>query len=407
MNRIPLGWKLMKLGELADWGSGGTPNSNNPEYYNGNIPWIIIGDLNDGNIYSSSKRISQLGLQNSSAKLVPIDNVLVAMYGSIGKLGINRIPLATNQAIAFTKRIKHDTYNKYLFYYLLSIRNFLFELGKGGTQKNISQTILKEVKIPVPPIETQFKIVSKIEELFSELDKAVESLKTAQQQLKVYRQAVLKAAFEGNGLFSAFSNNFSPMKLEKIADAIDPQPSHRTPPEVKGGIPYVGISEVDKTTNKINFQKARKISIDILQEHITRYPIYDDDFAIGKIGTIGKPFKVPTLRNYTLSANVVLIQPKRDKVLPDYLYYLFQSIHIEKQFITEQKATTQAAFGIKKVRAINIPYCDLNSQSDIIDKLKSILKTIEQLENKITFCIDSSDVLRKTVLKQAFEGKLC
>ncbi len=103
---IPSTWIGVKLGEIEIWGSGGTPSSTVQQYYDGDIPWLVIGDLNDGYIYKSKKRISEAGLENSSAKIVAPGNVLVAMYGSIGKVGINKIPVATNQAIAFTQELR-------------------------------------------------------------------------------------------------------------------------------------------------------------------------------------------------------------------------------------------------------------------------------------------------------------
>lgn len=201
MNRLPDNlpdnWQLLKLKEIAKWGSGGTPKSTNDEYYGGDIPWLVIGDLNDSYVRESQKTITDKGLNNSSAKIVAPDNILIAMYGSIGKLGINKIPLATNQAIAFTTQINENIYNRYLFYYLFSIRSHLHSLGKGGTQQNISQTVLKEVEIPIPPESIQHQIVEKIEELFSDLDNGIDNLKKAKQQLETYKQSVLKAAFEG------------------------------------------------------------------------------------------------------------------------------------------------------------------------------------------------------------------
>jgi len=124
-NSFPINWAHSNLGEVADWGSGGTPRSTEPKYYNGDIPWLIIGDLNDKEIYSSQKKITPLGLENSSAKIVPLNSILCAMYGSIGKLGIAKIPCATNQAIAFTEKIYGNIPYKFLFYYLFSIKNYL------------------------------------------------------------------------------------------------------------------------------------------------------------------------------------------------------------------------------------------------------------------------------------------
>ena len=197
--QLPEGWKKTTLGAEFEWSSGGTPKSGVPAYYeNGSIHWLNISDLNDGLISYAEKKITELGLQESSAKIVPQGSVLIAIYGSIGKLGINTIPLATNQAICFTKKIPEYILNKFLFYYLLSIRNQLISMGKGGTQQNISQTVLKSVPFFYPTSkETQQAIVNKIESLFDEIDEGIGRLKTAAQQIQQYRQSLLKNAFNG------------------------------------------------------------------------------------------------------------------------------------------------------------------------------------------------------------------
>ena len=197
--QLPEGWKKTTLGAEFEWSSGGTPKSGIPAYYeNGSIHWLNISDLNDGLVSYAEKKITELGLQESSAKIVPQGAVLIAIYGSIGKLGINTIPLATNQAICFTKKIPEYILNKFLFYYLLSIRNQLISMGKGGTQQNISQTVLKGVPFFYPTSkETQQAIVNKIESLFDEIDEGISRLKTAAQQIQQYRQSLLKNAFNG------------------------------------------------------------------------------------------------------------------------------------------------------------------------------------------------------------------
>ena len=166
--KLPKGWAWCRLGDCFEWGSGGTPKSTIKEYYDGDIPWLVIGDLNDSYINGSERTITKLGLQNSSAKLVPKGTLLIAMYGSIGKLGIANRELATNQAIAFA--LENEINMKYLFYYLLSIRSDLNRLGKGATQLNISQTVLKSYPFPLPPIAEQHRIVEKIETFFASFD---------------------------------------------------------------------------------------------------------------------------------------------------------------------------------------------------------------------------------------------
>jgi type I restriction enzyme S subunit len=195
---LPKGWIQLKLENVAEWGSGGTPSRKNPDYFKGNIPWIKTGELKGKYIRSAEERITKEAINESSAKIFPKGSVAIAMYGAtIGKTSIIDIDASTNQACAVAKPLKEILFNEFLYYYLSSQTRKFVELGKGGAQPNISQTLLKSHPILLPPINEQERIVEKIEELFSDVDQGVESLKTAKKQLKVYRQAVLKWAFEG------------------------------------------------------------------------------------------------------------------------------------------------------------------------------------------------------------------
>jgi type I restriction enzyme, S subunit len=188
------GWIQTKLGNIASWGSGGTPLRKTKSYFEGQIPWIKTGELTRKIILDTEEKISEEGLYNSSAKIFPKGSVAIAMYGAtIGKTSILGIDAATNQACAVAQVDSNYVHNVFLYYFLLSQTRSFIRLGKGGAQPNISQTILKEYDIPIPPLPEQHRIVAKIEEL----DQGIESLKVAQKQLKIYRQAVLKWAFEG------------------------------------------------------------------------------------------------------------------------------------------------------------------------------------------------------------------
>ena len=148
------------LGEVARWGSGGTPKAGDPRYYlNGKLPWAVIGDLTDGAVTRTTACITSAGLAESSAKMIPADSVLIAMYGSIGKLGLPAMPMATNQAIAYAVPLPGVERN-FLFWYLRSQRSALIAAGRGGTQKNISQTILKSWPIYVPSVQAQYRLVA-------------------------------------------------------------------------------------------------------------------------------------------------------------------------------------------------------------------------------------------------------
>jgi restriction endonuclease S subunit len=155
-----MNWENRTLGEIGEWGSGGTPLSSQSEYYDGAIPWLIIEDLNDGIVTTSQKTITELGLKNSSAKIVDPGTLLIAMYGSIGKLGIAGISCATNQAIAFCRCNTELVDVNFLFYYLLLSRKKLLDMGKGITQQNIGQAVLKEYPVPLPPLPKQRRIAA-------------------------------------------------------------------------------------------------------------------------------------------------------------------------------------------------------------------------------------------------------
>ncbi len=153
------------LKDVADWQSGGTPSSKREEYYGGDIPWAIIGDLKDAPLATPARTIPPEGPQHSSCKWVPAGAVLVAMYGaSIGKLAITRAPMTTNQAIAAaTPRSGWSA--DFLFWYLYAQRHELRALGKGAAQPNIGQSVLKDFPVPAVGEIAQDAFVGRMQSL--------------------------------------------------------------------------------------------------------------------------------------------------------------------------------------------------------------------------------------------------
>ena len=187
----------VSLGDIFFTTSGGTPSRKIPEFYNGTIPWIKSGELDKGIITKAEEYITEKAVKSSSAKLFPKGTLLIALYGAtIGKLSFLGIDATTNQAICGIFDNKEIDL-KYLYYYLLFQRPKLIEVGIGGAQPNISQDIIRKQLIPIFPKPEQSRIISKIEDFFCVLNKGIDSLKIAEQQLEIYRQAVLGKAFEG------------------------------------------------------------------------------------------------------------------------------------------------------------------------------------------------------------------
>jgi type I restriction enzyme S subunit len=187
-------WLETTLGEIANWGSGGTPKADNPDFYDGEIPWCVIGDLTESEVWDTEKRITQEGLANSSAKVIDPGSVLLAMYGaSIGKTGISALPMATNQAIAFARCNTELILPKYLLGYLQTQKMKFVEMGHGAAQPNISQTIIKSWPVSLPPISYQEQLVS----IIDFFDAALFSVQSSIQSSRILRSSLLSDLLSG------------------------------------------------------------------------------------------------------------------------------------------------------------------------------------------------------------------
>ena len=173
--KLPNGWCETLLGNIGTWQSGATPSRLRKEYYGGSIPWLKTGDLNDGIVQSIPECITERALEETSVKLNPAGSILIAMYGAtIGRIGILSKPATTNQACCAC--VDYLPEKNFLFYFLLANRENFIAMGGGGAQPNISKEKIIHTHIPLPPQQEQHRIVAKIEELFTQLDKIEASL---------------------------------------------------------------------------------------------------------------------------------------------------------------------------------------------------------------------------------------
>ena len=172
----PQNWSWTKLGKIGKWQSGSTPSRLNKDYYNGNIPWLKTGDLNDGYIIHIPEYITEKALNETSVKLNPAGSVLIAMYGAtIGKIGILTFPATTNQACCACE-VFNGIDKEFLFLFLLSYREEFIKMGGGGAQPNISKEKIVNTYIPLPPFSEQKRIINAVNEAFAQLDTIIESL---------------------------------------------------------------------------------------------------------------------------------------------------------------------------------------------------------------------------------------
>ena len=173
---VPQNWSWTTLGKIGKWQSGSTPNRLNKDYYNGNIPWLKTGDLNDGYITHIPEYITEKALNETSVKLNPTGSVLIAMYGAtIGKIGILTFPATTNQACCACE-VFNGIDREFIFLFLLSHREEFIKMGGGGAQPNISKEKIINTYIPLPPFTEQKRIINVVNKIFAQLDAIMESL---------------------------------------------------------------------------------------------------------------------------------------------------------------------------------------------------------------------------------------
>ena len=178
--------QIGRLGDVCETTSGGTPLRSNSEFYEGGtIPWLKSSEVAQGLVTTTEERITELGLKNSSAKLFPVNTVLVAMYGATaGEVGLLKIEAATNQAVCGV--LPNEQFiPEFLFYVLRSLKDEMKRQAGGGAQPNISQQIIRDLEIPLPPLEEQRRIVAEIEGYRKVLDGAAQILASYKPRVEV------------------------------------------------------------------------------------------------------------------------------------------------------------------------------------------------------------------------------
>jgi len=199
--KLPEGWKWVKLGEVCEKIiGGGTPSRGHPEYWDGSIYWLSPSELEEGKlnyVTQTKEKITEEGSQNSNAKLVPLNSVLLSCTASVGKVAINKVPLTTNQQ--FNSFVLKDglVISEFVAYYLLYKRDEIKQLGGKTTFTFISKDEISALHIPLPPLETQRRIASYLEEKMAEVEKLCKSIEKQLEAINALPQAILRKVFRG------------------------------------------------------------------------------------------------------------------------------------------------------------------------------------------------------------------
>ncbi|TDG35369.1 hypothetical protein EZJ43_13785 [Pedobacter changchengzhani] len=442
LKELPEGWKWVELQDIAEVTS--SRRIFQSDYVQEGIPFYRtkeVKELSEGKeikieLFISSEKYALIKAKNPVPK---IGDILLSAVGTIGVSYIikNEDTFYFKDGNLIWVRNLKNVISKYLDYNFAHFIKFQQSILTSGSAYNALTIIkLKKYLIPLPPLTTQQSIVSKIEELFSELDKSVENLKTAQQQLKVYRQAVLKWAFEGK-LTSGLNQDANDVADEyDLAMVAEPEGVYQTANDkanqnaeqaglfegwkykrlgdmfnfVGGGTP--SKSEPSYWNGDINWASVKDVKGDYLiktQDYITEIGLKNSASNLAQIGDVIlitriSPGKAIISKIITSINQDLKIAKPRFETTSSFVKYFFNAL--ERQCIKVASGTTVLGITLNNLNELLIPDLSLGEQTQIVEEIERRLSVADKMEESIQQSLLQAESLRQSILKKAFEGEL-
>jgi type I restriction enzyme S subunit len=376
------GWKAVQIEDVAKVANGGTPKTKVPEYWGGEHVWITpaeMGRLESPYLASSRRKLSDSGLQHSSATLVPSHSVILSTRAPIGHLIINSVPMAFNQGcrgIVPGENVHH----KYLYYFLRFSEDLLNDLGSGTTFKELSAGKLKKVEIPLPPLPEQKGIVAILDEAFAGIDTAIANT----QKNLVNAREVFKSYLD-----SVFSQQFMEMAERNLAEVCVNLDSKRVPitrsNRVPGDVPYYGATGiVDHVEDYIFDEDLLLVSEDGANLLARSYPIA---FSVS-----GKTW----VNNHAHVLRFERIESQR------FVEYYLNSVSLEKYV----SGMAQPKLNQRALNSIKIPFPSIEEQRVVVSKLDELADGNGQLSEVYEKKLIALAELKQSLLQKAFSGEL-
>lgn len=408
---LPEGWEMKKLGEFLDFAGGGTPDKSQKGYWNGDIPWASVKDIKERYLTLTQDTITKEGLNSSASQMAKIGDVILITRISPGKTTIAKIDTAINQDLKII-RPKIKIGSLFLHYLFETIGKEIVKASSGTTVLGIRLDTLKEIQIPLPPIAEQHRIVSKIEELFSELEKGKEQILLAQQQLNTYRQAVLKWAFEGRLTNADVADGVLPEGWEwKCMGEIIEKPKYGTskkcdydtPGIAVLRIPNIGDGRIDETDLKFaDFDDAEIEGYRLREGDILTIRSNGSVDLVGKCALISKQNE-----KYLYAGYLIRLRPIPTLVNPKYLINALGSKLLREQIESKAKSTSGVNnINTEELKGLELAVAPLEEQHRIVQEIESRLSVCDAMEATLQTSLAQAEVLRQSILKRAFEGRL-
>lgn len=377
-------YPIKKLQDCATIIAGQSPES---KYYNSTgegIPFFQ-GKADFGELYPKVRMYC-----SSPTKIAQYNDILLSVRAPVGPTNLSPGTVCIGRGLAAIR--PDDSLDlKYLLYYFRYFETQLSAKGTGTTFKAINQKLIKNLEIPIPPLNEQFRIVARIEELFSELDKAVDTLKTTKEQLAVYRQAVLKDAFSNIAEYIPFGKVTS-SRLGKMLDK-----------QKNVGVPCKYLRNIN--VRWFSFDLSDLLDMKIEEKEFEKYTICKNDLVICEGGEPGRCAvweKDETIFYQKALHRVRFTIKAEPRFYMYYLWYITQSGSINK-FYTGTGIKHLTGQSLEK---IPVPVTDIGEQKRLLELIEMHLSVCDNIEKTVDAALAQADAMRQSILKQAFEGKI-
>ena len=375
------GWEYKKLGEVCETSSGGTPSKSHMEYYEGGkIPWLRSGEVSQGLIYNTELYITELGLEKSSAKIFPIDTVVIAMYGAtVGQVGLLKRKISTNQAICGI--FPNSTiFPMFLLYCLKSKKTIFLKDAVGGAQPNISQNIIKNTIIPVPPLSEQQRIVSELDLLSSIIEKK-------KAQLKEYDQLAQSIFYDMFGDPVENPKGWEVKPFELLCTDMTKGPFGS---DIKKDLYVPRSDNTYKVYIQINaIQKDETlgecyISKEYFDKKMFRFEVKPYDYIITCDGTLGKYIRLSESMERGIISSSLLKLTINDLIASKYFEFLWDIYILDS---LKNQARNAALIHLPSAKVIGkelVPLPPLPLQQSFASKIEAIERQKALIQQSIT-----------------------
>jgi len=401
--KLPDGWKWTRLGDVADFIGGGTPDKSNHDYWNGIIPWASVKDIKGKFLFSTEDTITEIGLKESASNLCEKEGLILVTRIAPGKAIISKIQTAINQDLKIIQTKENKLLLKYFFdFYEDEIKN----LSSGTTVKGIKLDVLEQIPFPLPPtLAEQQRIVNRIETMFAKLDQAQEKAQTVLDSFETRKAAILHKAFTGQLRIDNEELTIDDWEDTTIGECCKlgsggtPSKSH---PEYyeNGDIPWLKTGEIDwndiyDVEEKITNEGVENSSAKIFPAESVVVAMYGMGVTRGKAAII----KIPTTTNQA----VCVLQPN-EKLNNRFLFYYFMCNYWQ---IREQSVGgNQLNLSGKIIASFPIKLPPLNYQLSIVNFLDTVLEKESRAKEAAQTVLDQIALLKKSILARAFRGEL-